>query len=182
MKLFSILCGDLDERRIWGEIDTNICMVESLCCLPETVIMLIGYTPIQNNFKKKSEHRTTFVILNLGWPALHLRDTDTELRMSWASLLAQMVNNLPIILETQVWSLGQEDPLEKGMATHSSIPAWKIPWTEEPGGLQSMGSQRVGHDWKTNTFTFSFFWMSHRKDTKEAFPLRQQDFLYQRSL
>ena len=102
--------------------------------------------------------------------------------MSWASLLAQIVNNLPIILETQVWSLGQEDPLEKVMATHSSIPAWKIPWTEEPGGLQSMGSQRVGHDWKTNTFTFSFFWMSHRKDTKEAFPLRQQDFLYQRSL
>ena len=48
-------------------------------------------------------------------------------------------------------SLGQEDPLEKKMSTHSSILAWKIPWTEEPGGLQSMGSQRVGHDWATNT-------------------------------
>ena len=52
----------------------------------------------------------------------------------------------PAMQETQVQSLGQEDPLEKGMATHSSIPAWRIPRTEEPGGLQSMGSQRVGHD------------------------------------
>ena len=50
------------------------------------------------------------------------------------------------IKEMQVLSLGQEDPLEKGMATHSSILAWRIPWTEEPGGLQSMGLQRVGHD------------------------------------
>ena len=51
--------------------------------------------------------------------------------------------------ETRVWSLGREDPLEKEMATHSSTLAWKIPWTEEPGRLQSMGSQRVGHDWAT---------------------------------
>ena len=57
-----------------------------------------------------------------------------------------MIKNLPAILETQIQSLGQEDPLEKGMATHSSILAWKLPWMEEPGGLQSMGSQRVGHD------------------------------------
>ena len=57
-----------------------------------------------------------------------------------------MVKNLPAIQETQVRSLGQEDPLEKEMATHSSILAWKIPWVEEPGGLQSMGSQRVEHD------------------------------------
>ena len=55
----------------------------------------------------------------------------------------------------QVQSLGWEDPLEKGMATHSSILAWRILWTEEPGGLQSMGSQRVGHDSVTNTFTQS---------------------------
>ena len=52
--------------------------------------------------------------------------------------------NLPAMRETQIWSLGWEDPLEKGMATHSSILVWRIPWTEEPGGLQSMGSQRVG--------------------------------------
>ena len=57
--------------------------------------------------------------------------------------MAQMVKSLPVMLETQVQSLGWEDPLQKGMATHSSILAWRIPWTEEPGGLQSMESQRV---------------------------------------
>ena len=61
-------------------------------------------------------------------------------------MVAQMMKNLPAMLETQVQSLGQEDPLEKGMATHSSILAWRIPWTEEPSGLQSMRSQRVGHN------------------------------------
>ena len=68
-------------------------------------------------------------------------------------LVAQSVNNLPTMWETQVLFLGQEDPLEKGMATHSRILAWKIPWTEELGGLQSMESQRVGHDCVTNTHT-----------------------------
>ena len=63
-----------------------------------------------------------------------------------ASLVAQLVKNLSAMQETWVQSLGREDPLEKEMATHSSILAWRIPWTEEPGGLQSMGSQRVGHD------------------------------------
>ena len=62
------------------------------------------------------------------------------------SLEAQVVKNLRAIQKSQVRSLGREDPLEKGMATHSSILAWEIPWTEEPGGLQSMGSQRVRHD------------------------------------
>ena len=57
-----------------------------------------------------------------------------------------MVKNLPAMLETWVRSLGQEDPLKKGMATQSNILAWRIPWTEEPGRLQSMGSQKVGHD------------------------------------
>ena len=67
-------------------------------------------------------------------------------RVIWASLVAQMVKNLPAMQETQVRSLGQENPLEKGMATHSSILAWRILWTEKPGGLQSMGSQRVRQD------------------------------------
>ena len=65
---------------------------------------------------------------------------------SGVSLIAQIVKNLPAGQETWVQSLSQEDPLEKGMATHSSILAWRIPWTEEHGGLQSLGSQRVGHD------------------------------------
>ena len=67
--------------------------------------------------------------------------------LSWqASLVAQTVKRLPTMWETQVRSLGWEDPLEKKMAPHTSTLAWKIPWTEEPGRLQSMGSQRVGHD------------------------------------
>ena len=60
--------------------------------------------------------------------------------------MAQMVKSLPAVRETWVRSLAWEGPLEKGMATHSSILAWRIPWTEEPGGLQSVGLQRVGHD------------------------------------
>ena len=60
--------------------------------------------------------------------------------------MADTVKNLPAMLETWIQSPGWEDPLEKGKATHSSILAWRIPWAEEPGGLQSMGSQRVGHD------------------------------------
>ena len=68
--------------------------------------------------------------------------------MAWAyHLMVQMVESLPAMQETWVQFPGWEDPLEKEMATHSSILAWRIPWTEEPGGLQSMGSQRVGHDW-----------------------------------
>ena len=63
-----------------------------------------------------------------------------------ASLIAQMVKNLPAVWETWVQCLGQKDSLEKGIATHSSILAWEIPWTEESGGLQSMGLKRVGHD------------------------------------
>ena len=62
-----------------------------------------------------------------------------------------MIKNLPATQETWVQSEGQEDLLEEGMATHSSILPWRIPWTEEPGGLQSMGSQRVGHDFSTHT-------------------------------
>ena len=76
--------------------------------------------------------------------------TEEYLKKLWrtlrASLVAQLVKNLPAVQETRVRSLGWEDPLEKEMATHSSILAWKISWTEKSGGLQSMGSQRVRHD------------------------------------
>ena len=64
----------------------------------------------------------------------------------WASLVAQTVKRLPAMWETQVQSLGREDALEKEMTTHSSILAWRIPWTKDPGRLQSMRSQRVGHN------------------------------------
>ena len=82
----------------------------------------------------------------------------------WTSLVAQMVKNLPAMQETQVRSLGQEDPLEKGKATHPSILAWRIQWTEEPGGLQSVGLQRVGHDWATNT-TKHYYYLPVRFDS-----------------
>ena len=68
------------------------------------------------------------------------------MRRMWASQVAQRVKNAPAMQETWVSPLGREDPLEKEMAIPSSTIAWKIPWTEKPGRLQSMGSQRVGHD------------------------------------
>ena len=79
---------------------------------------------------------------------------NNTLLYSWGtSLVAQTVKRLHAMRKTWVQSLGQEDPLEKEMATHSRTLAWKIPWMEEPGGLQSMGSQRVGHDWASNFTT-----------------------------
>ena len=71
------------------------------------------------------------------------------------TMVAQTVKNLPAMKETWVWSLGWEDPLEKGMTIHSSIIAWRILWTEDPSGLQFMGLQRVRLDWVTKAITFS---------------------------
>ena len=102
------------------------------------------FLPSQPHFWKESPYRSPtplspkFLKLPLG-----------------TSLVAQMLKNLSAMQETWVWSLGWEDSLEKGMAAHSSALARRIPWTFELGGLQSMGSQRVGHDWATYTFTFN---------------------------
>ena len=87
-----------------------------------------------------------------------------------ASLVAQMAKNLLTMQEIWVQSLGWEDLPEKEMATHSTIPAWRIPWMEEPGGLQSLGSQRVGHNWATNTFTF------HYLESKLGHPIVAENF------
>ena len=76
-----------------------------------------------------------------------------------ASQVTQRLKRLPAIQETWVQSLGWEDSLEKEMATHSSILAWRIPWTEEPGGLQSMGLQRVGHNWATSLSGWDLCWV-----------------------
>ena len=83
--------------------------------------------------------------------------------MHYPSLVAQMVKNLPAMQETQVQSLGWEDLLEKEMATRSSILAWKIPWTEEPGGLPSMGSQRVRHNLVTQQQQYIKTYMLKKK-------------------
>ena len=98
------------------------------------------------------------------WFVLHNKER------RWAFLVAQMVNNLTASWQTWVWTLGQEDPLEKELATHSSILAWKIPWTEEPGRLQSIESQRVRHDralawWTTYSNSISFFSFVKYKET-----------------
>ena len=75
----------------------------------------------------------------------------------WASLVAEMVKNLPAVWETWVWSLGWEDPLEEGMVTHFGVLAWRTPWTEEPGGLQSVGLQTAGLDWAPEHSTRCFY-------------------------
>ena len=82
-----------------------------------------------------------------------------------ASLVAQRLKHLPGMRETRVWSLGWDDPLEKEMATHSSTLAWRIPWREEPGRLQSMGLQRAGHEWAT-LLTYLLALATHFKNIK----------------
>ena len=105
-----------------------------------------------------SQGRISFPQLPYGLPGLlsipqffdakkpHKRFCKRVHKIHGTSLVAQIVKNLPAMQESWVRSLGQESPQKKGMAIHSSIPAWRIPWTEEPGGLQTMGSQRVGHN------------------------------------
>ena len=99
--------------------------------------------------KRKRRGREPF-----SWSNLH-----TRCMYYGASLVAQTVKNPPTMQETQVRSLGWADPQEKGVATHSSIHAWRIPWSKEPGGLQSVWSQRVGYDWLTHTHTHTTFMM-----------------------
>ena len=105
-------------------------------------------------------HNTSILTPFYEWgnisPKSHCKKKITEQDLDLVYLNTQMVNRLPTMQETRVLSLGREVPLEKGMATHSSILAWKIPWTEEPGELQSMTLQRVGYNWVTNTCTFHF--------------------------
>ena len=88
----------------------------------------------------------------------HNLDTGTQpgLKLGIPLDLLVTVKSVPAVLETQVWSLGQEDPMEKETATHSGTLAWKIPWMEEPGRIQSMGLQRVRHDWATSLSLFTF--------------------------
>ena len=85
-------------------------------------------------------------IMEYGVKRFRSGHTGVDILKEGVSLVAQTIKNLPTMQETRVPSLGQEDPLEKGMATHCSILAWRIPWTEEPGGQQSMELQKVRHD------------------------------------
>ena len=98
-----------------------------------------------------------YIIAKITENLLCVRNFLNVLCIQRTSPVAQIVKNLPTMQKTWVWFLGWEDPLEKRMATHISFLAWRIPWTEESGRLQSMGLQRVGHDWATNTFTVHVF-------------------------
>ena len=93
-----------------------------------------------------------------SWPFNKL-DFELGQVLLWASLVAEIVKNLSAVWKTQVWSLDREDPLKKGMATHSSFLSWRSPWTEEPGGLLSLGLQTVGRDWVTDAFRSSYRWI-----------------------
>ena len=113
-------CGSLHGRGVWGRMDTCVCMAESLCCLSETITRLLIGCT-------PIQHKKVFK-----------RQQKPSIWYYWVYFLLW------------IWSLGWEDPVEKAMAPHSSTLAWKIPWMEEPGRLQSMESQRVGHDWATS--------------------------------
>ena len=104
---------------------------------------------LKSKFKWFSYSSSKWVVKDQRQLAISTMHLAQELLVNVQSLIAQLVKNLPAIQEVWVWFLGWEDPLEKEMATHSSIRAWRIPRTEEPGGLQSMGSQWVGHDLAT---------------------------------
>ena len=110
-----------------------------------------------------SQHLALWSVYSLILSRFLFRDTLLNIciidwwTLNWAPLVTQTVKSLPAMQDTQVQSLGQEDPLEKEMATHSNILAWRISWAEVPDGLQSMRWQRVRHNWETNTLIFFFF-------------------------
>ena len=128
-------------RDILSKVHASVFMnMEPSLSLPFGSRFLLTCNILEQNFEKE-------------WKSPIFGNTLTHLFVSQgASLVAQTVKNQPAMQETQVQSLGWEESLEKWMTTQSSILAWRIPWTEKPGGLQSMDSQRVGHDWATDTF------------------------------
>ena len=115
----------------------------------------VGATCLEGReFKEKIISIMCLTLTRIWSPTKFMSEINSIYLYNWGFPSDSLVKNLPAIQEMQetlVWSLGQEDPLEEEMATCSSILAWRIPWTEEPGGLQSIGSQRVGHDWSDLT-------------------------------
>ena len=123
--------GRVGKERKWVFNDSRDCDLPSRCCFVQ-----IGLVERLGLFLYRIHSMYGFYNIQHVW----------NIQYVWVSLVAQTVKNLPAMWETWVWSLGREDPLEKGMATHSSILDWRIPWTENPGRLQSMGSRRAGYD------------------------------------
>ena len=121
---------------------------------------LLRHFPFDRKGKKRC-YSVSVILQYIVWDMAHSFFLKIFLlKYSWfteASLMDQMAKKLPAMQETQVISPSQEDPPEKGMATHSSTLAWRIPWTEEPGRLHSMGSQRNRHEWATNIVDLQYF-------------------------
>ena len=124
------------------------------------VLQSMGSQRVQHDWATEQTNKYTHIYVYI---CIHI----------WASLVAQVVKNLPAMQDTWVWSLCEEDPLEKGMATYSSIVAWRIPQAEEPGWLQAMGSQRVGHGWVTDTFTSLSHTYIDRKNSYTLLPFKE---------
>ena len=141
---------------------------------PSFLLSLFKFQPAKakSSHQSDSHSQSNDIALDISfllWSKIKLKYL---LWSKMAFLVAQKVKSPPAVQETRVWSLGQEDPLNKEMATDSSILAWKIPWTEKPGRLQSMGSQRVRHNWATkHTHTYQGTKRLHRT-TKGATVLK----------
>ena len=130
-----MLCNNLHGKEIQKRRTVCIRIADSFCCSADTNTTLQSdYTTVKNNNN----------FLKVSHPLKVVKEDSKEY------MVAQTVKRLPTMRKTRVWSLGWEYPLEKETATHSSTLAWKIPWTEDPSRLQSMGSQRVGHNWATS--------------------------------
>ena len=133
-------------------------LVKNLPVMQETWVRSLGR---EDPLEKEMATHSSILAWKILWvkPGRLQSKGSQRVRHDWAtspaSLVAQMIKNLPVMQETWIWSLGWDDTLKKGIATHSSILAWRIPWTEGPGRLQSMGLQRAGHHWAVITFTDS---------------------------
>ena len=138
----------------------GLASVQSDCSWPLPPLCLVTFSNHSYNsanfFLSRTPYTERSVCELLPYCAISAWRSKGELCLLWGPLVAQTVKSLPAVRETWVRSLGGEDPLEKEMTTHSNILAWKIPWMEEPSRLQSMGSQRVGHDWVTSLSLFTF--------------------------
>ena len=139
-------------------------MVKSLPVIRETRVWSLGR---EDPLEKEMATHSSILAWKIPWtkePA-RLQSVGSQrvrhVLVTKHALVAQRLKHLPGMQETWVWSLGQEDPLEKEMETHSSTLAWRIPWREEPGRLQCMGSQRVGHNWATSLLLFTFYARMH---------------------
>ena len=144
-----------DPERWMAEPQKNTCIKLVAAFVWETQVPSLGW---EDPLEKEMATHTSILAWKIPWAEERGRLQfmgSQRVGHHWAtslslSLVAQMVKSLPAVWEIRVWSLGREDPLEKAMATRSSIHAWRIPWTEEPGRLQSVGLQRVRHDWVTS--------------------------------